>query len=128
MSNQSISVDEALVLIAKGENISNFNVSVSANLDAVAAFKLRKNGVEVLEKFITYNDEDLAHDDDFDEGEWKLLPSMIAEENLEEVDVKLTINKDIKIWLKNNKVELDILLTNLLKNYYDTDELIHKNK
>lgn len=81
MSKETTTVSHVLSLIREDKHVDNFEVNVKEPLDAMDAFHLRKNGFHVPDELITYNDEDIAYDPDFDDGEWsKPLQEMTPDE------------------------------------------------
>ena len=74
-----VSVDKALELISSGKSLESYEVVVDEPLDAVKAFHLRKNGISVPDELISYEDDNLAYDEDFDEDEWTKLPQKMDE-------------------------------------------------
>lgn len=125
MNSSKISVNQALTMIAKGEVIDPSAVVVEHEIDAMDAFHLRKNGIEVPDELITYDDKDLAYDEDFDDYHWIKLDSPVDETEWN-VSIELTIDDKIKEWIAKNNIDLSKLLSSLLHNYYQTDQSIHK--
>ena len=121
-----LSVKEALQLIEQGESLESYEVAITEPLDAVAAFHLRKQGIEVPEDLITYEDEDLTYDEAFDTAEWKRLPETVDEPSFE-LAYQLALTDDEQKWLTDQNVDLNKLLSELLKNYIRTDRLIRNS-
>jgi hypothetical protein len=118
-----ISVDQALELISRGVSLESYDVAIDKPLDAVKAFHLRKNGVNVPDDLISYEDDDLSYDEDFDEGEWTRLPKKI-DENIFDLANGLSLTDEERKWLEEKDVEINVLLSQLLKSYIKTDKLI----
>ncbi len=125
MNKAKISAKEALAMVREGKSLDLFEVEVNHSLDAMDAFHLRKYGVHVPEKLITYEDEDLAYDEDFDDEEWQRLEGLVDETD-PNIQVELIVEKEVKKWIKDNDIPLSDLLSRLLHNYYRTEQLIHK--
>ncbi len=122
-----LTAKDALQLIAKGESLADYEVSVTEPLDAVDAFNLRKNGIEVPDELITYEDEDLTYDEAFDEPEWQRLSEKVEEPSFE-IAYQLSLTEDEQEWLANKKIDVQALLSELLKNYIRTDRLIQREQ
>lgn len=112
-------------MISEGKSLEAFEVEINHNIDAIDAFHLRKHGVHVPEELITYEDEDLAYDEDFDDEEWERLEGLVDETD-PNIQVELMVEKEVKEWLNENDIPLSDLLSRLLHNYYRTEQLIHK--
>lgn len=122
---KKISVDKALKLISSGEPLENYDVTINKPVDAIKAFHLRKNGISVPDNLISYDDSDLIYDEDFDEGEWVKIPASVNE-NIYELTYGLSLTEDEIKWLKDKDVEISTLLSQLLRSYIQTDQLITK--
>lgn len=121
MSDLALTVNEALSKIENGESVAGYDVQVTDELDAVKAFHLRNNGIEVPDDLITYEDDDLAYDADFDEDNWTLVSGSVNEETA--VIVALDLEQDVKNWVAEKDVKLDTLLKQLLRNFYESHQL-----
>ncbi len=120
-----IAAKKALELINAGKSIDSYEVVVTESIDAMNAFHLRKNGVNVPEDLITYADEDLAFDEDIDNEDWQPLEGYVDETDWN-VNVNLVVEKEVKHWLSKNNIEIAELLSSLLHSYYKADQLVHK--
>jgi len=126
MNSGKISASQALLLIAEGKSVDPAKVEVTDELDAMDAFQLRKSGVEVPDELITYHDEDLAYDEDFDNYQWTKLDTAV-DENEWNLQIELAVDPTIKDWIEKNNIKLSELLSSLLYEYYKTDTQIHKD-
>lgn len=122
-----VSVDKALELISSGKSLESYEVVVDEPLDAVKAFHLRKNGISVPDELISYEDDNLAYDEDFDEDEWTKLPQKMDEYMFELAD-SLSLTDEERKWLEEKDIELNKLLSQLLKSYILTDKIITKEE
>ncbi|MEM9991284.1 MAG: hypothetical protein AAF738_05930 [Bacteroidota bacterium] len=122
-----ISAQRALELLSEGISISDHDVIVTQALDAVQAFQLRKNGIAVPDHLITYHDEDLEYDEDFDGANWEKLPQAVDERLLDTMHF-LSLTDEERKWITLNKINLDVLLSQLLKNYIHTTQMISKTR
>lgn len=127
MTRSTIGVEKALQLISSGDSLERYDVAIDKPLDAVKAFHLRKHGITVPDDLISYEDEDLTYDEDFDEGEWIKLPQNTAETSTE-LAYSLSLNYEEQKWLAENDIEINTLLSQLLKNYIQTDKLVRDGK
>lgn len=118
--------EEALKMIAAGNSPAPSDVVVTGPVKAVHAFRLRKNGIQVPEDLITYNDEDLAYDADIDGGNWVAVPGRVDEFTY--LPVELSVTPEINEWVHRNNVNVSELLTKLLSGYYQADQLVHKGQ
>ncbi len=125
MSKDRITVKKALELIKEGKSLSSFEVVFEETIDAIKAFHLRKNGIDVPDQFITYEDEDLTYDEDIDNTDWQKLDGYVDETD-SNINVDLVVEKEVKNWLTKNNIKVEELLSNLLHNYYQTDQIVHR--
>ncbi|MEL7124162.1 MAG: hypothetical protein AAFO07_32300, partial [Bacteroidota bacterium] len=109
MENKKISIQEALALISKGEDIVPGAVEVKEEIDAIDAFHLRKNGVKVPDNLITYKDENLQFDEEIDHSGWHKLPSNI-DETSPNLIVSLDLESEIREWLNKKNIDVSRLL------------------
>ncbi|MEZ4987934.1 MAG: hypothetical protein R2795_23375 [Saprospiraceae bacterium] len=126
MKKTLISIEKALTMISKGESIEYYDVEINSPIDAVKAFHLRKKGVEVPDSLISYDDNDLAYDDDFDHEEWTKMPKKI-DENKFELACELSLNEEELRWLGEKNIAVNTLLSQLLKNFIETNRLIQQS-
>lgn len=122
---EKIAAKEALALINAGKSIDSYKVMVTESMDAMNAFHLRKNGVDVPDDLITYDDADIAYDPEFDDYEWERTDLDPLNDLKEKLTVSIEINEDIKEWIQKNGIEVNHLLEELLQNFYSTYQLIN---
>ncbi|MBK6904234.1 MAG: hypothetical protein IPH04_15895 [Saprospirales bacterium] len=73
MTQNKISVSEALKRIEQGQSIADYSIDFDRiKVEALDVMKLAKAGVMVPEESIYYEDDDIVNDEDF-EGEWKRI-------------------------------------------------------
>lgn len=127
MNNTTISADTALTLLSKGENIKNLQIDfANTKIKAIDAFKLGKEGIDVPDELIYYDDEDIAYDPEFDDYEWErtdIDPLTLLEE---QITVNINIEKNIKEWIQKNDIDMKPLLEELVRNFYSTQQLVNK--
>jgi len=84
---------------------------------------LNRNGIRVPEDLIYYNDNDIDFSNDpewTDEEISKVTQSLKLAETL-------PVDKEIKDWLKKEKIDINTLAAQLIKNFYETVKNIQKN-
>ena len=124
METNKISVDEALKQIRAGNFNSNAEIIFSdEKIDAFDAILLGKNGIDVPEELIQYDDDKIDYsdippitDDDLTSGKIKWLHK-----------AEFLIPKEVEDWLKEEKIDLNTLLSDLVVNFYKTIKNIQKN-
>ena len=84
---------------------------------------LNRNGIQVPENLIYYNDDDIDFSDD---------PELSDEEiNRINLSLKLADNlpveQEIKEWIKKERIDVNTLAAQLIKNFYETVKNIQKN-
>jgi hypothetical protein len=117
MKNKIINQHEALKLIEAGEDISVYQVVFNQEkIEALQAILLGRNKIDVPSELIFYDDDAIDYTDDpditdkdFETGEliWNIKTS-------------LPIDKDIKDWITKEKIDVDKLLSKLMRNFYET--------
>lgn len=124
-----LSVEEALNEIEQGESLKGKEVDFADRpIKAMDALQLGLEGIDVPEHLITYNDEDIAYDPEFDDHEWErtdIDPVALAETPL---TVTLDLSLEVRVWLEEEKIATDELLTTLLEQFYEAQKLIQKTK
>jgi len=121
-----ISVGEALKKIDKGLSLSEYAIDFEhVKVEALDVMKLAKNGVQVPEEVIYYDDEAIQHDEAFD-GEWQHINYDPVAQVSEATEVKITLKKEVKNWVESQNIQLEQLIENLLDNFYQTQQLITK--
>jgi len=127
MNSKSITTQQAIVLLERGEKIAGFEVDFEGEkIKAIDAFKLGKGGIDVPEEFIEYKDEDVAYDPEVDEYERERVDYDPLSIIKEQIDIKIKIDSDIKAWIQSNDIKIDRLVEELVKNFYATNKLIQR--
>jgi len=124
MKTNKISVEQAIILIKENKFNSGFEVYFNDNkIDAFDAISLGKNGVDVPEELIVYDDEKIDYsdippitDEDIKSGKIKWIHK-----------VEIPLRKEVEDWIKNEKIDINILLADLVENFYKTVKSISKN-
>ena len=110
--------------IKQDENFDN--ITVVFNNERILwknALILGKNGFEVPQELIDYDDENINYSD--------ITP--ITDEDIESGKIKWTINteltldKEIKDWIKKENINLNEFAAKLIQNFYDNIKSLPKN-
>jgi len=117
MGNKIINQHDAIKLIEAGEDISAYQVVFNQEkIEALQAILLGRNKIDFPSELIFYDDNTIDYTDDpditdkdFETGEliWNIKTS-------------LPIDKDIKDWITKEKIDVDKLLSKLIRNFYET--------
>lgn len=124
MNNHKISVKEALALIKN----NNFNTNIeidfaNVKINAFDAVLLGKNGIDVPDELIEYDDDKIDYSD---------IPA-ITDEDIASGKIKWTINaeipleKEISDWIKKEDINLNEFAAKLIRNFYEGIKSLPKN-
>jgi len=124
MDSKKIYWKSALDLIEKGENIENIVVDFSnEKILWDKAMIFGEKGIVVPDDLIEYDDDNIDYTDspaitqeDIDTGKIKWI-----------YKAEIPIKKEINEWIKNEKIDMNKLLTDLVENFYQTLKSINKN-
>jgi len=124
MKKNKITVAQALNLLKENKFNSEFELIFSdEKIGVFDAVLLAKNGIDVPEELIVYDDDKIDYSD---------IPA-ITEEDIESGRIKwihkaeIPISKEIEVWIKKEKIDINILLADLLENFYKTIKIMHLN-
>jgi hypothetical protein len=124
MDTNIINQAKAIELIKNGFFNSEYQIVFdNTTIDALDVILLGKNGVDVPENLINYNDSNLDYSD---------IPP-ITDEDIETGKIKWIINAEIPLeseisnWIKIQNIDINQLTTQLIKNFYQTMINIQKN-
>lgn len=130
-ANHSISVQEAIDILRSGKDLDKIILSDLGNtpVKVIDALLLAENGFVVPDGNIVYDDKDIQYDPDFDEVEWGApIPFRQFKAELsetEELMVKVQVkNEGMKEWLRSNRTKLDKIVSKLLEDLYQTEQLL----
>lgn len=119
MRNHKISVSEALRKLEAGESVTDYSIDFDRiKVEALDVMKLSKGGIEVPEAAIYYDDDDIAFDEDF-ESNWVKVDTSTQSK----IEVRITLQNDIKQWIEDNHVPLDQLMEKLLEGFYRAQKM-----
>ena len=124
MKANKISASEAVNLIKKGTFSSYYEIDfTNAKINVFDAVLLGKNGVDVPEELIEYDDDKIDYSD---------IPA-ITDEDIESGKIKWTINtelvleKEITDWIKKENINISEFAAKLIRNFYDGVKSLPKN-
>ena len=124
MNSVNISVKKAISLIKKKEFKSKYKIDFkNEKIDALDAILLGKNGINVPEDLIEYDDDKIDYSD---------IPE-ITDKDIEEGKIKWTMNaelnldNDIRDWIKKENINLNEFAAKLIRNFYETIKSLPKN-
>lgn len=123
MKKIKINQIEALKFLKEGKNISNYSIEFNdEKIEAIQAIELGKNKINVPEHLIYYDDNSIDFSDDPNITQKDIESSKISWM----INTSLPLDLEIKEWIKQEKIDVDKLLTQLVRNFYDTFKNIHK--
>ena len=108
---------DVLKILEQGIEIKDILIDFnneSVEFKDVALFN--RNGIRVSKELIYYNDDEIDFSDDSD----------ITDKDLEtgkliwNVNTSLPLDKEIKDWIVNEKIDINKLIVKLVRNFYDT--------
>ena len=124
METKKISVEQAIDLIKKDEYNSKYEIAFTdKKIDAFDAILLGKNGIEVPDELIEYDDDKIDYSD---------IPA-ITDEDIESGKIRWTINtelaleKEIADWIKKEDINVGEFAANLIRNFYKGMKSLPKN-
>jgi hypothetical protein len=124
MKTNKISVEQALNLVKENKFNSDYEINfANSKIDAFDAVLLGKNGIDVPEELIIYDDDKIDYSD---------IPP-ITDEDIENGKIKwihkaeVPIRKEVEDWIHKERIDINILLADLVENFYNTVKNISKN-
>jgi len=117
MKNKIINQHDAIKLIEAGEDISAYQVVFNQEkIEALQAILLGRNKIDVPSELIFYDDDatDFTDDPDITDKDFE------TGELIWNIKTSLPIDKDIKDWITKEKIDVDKLLSKLMRNFYET--------
>ena len=124
METKKISVEQAIDLIKKDEYNSKYEIAFNdQKIDAFDAILLGKNGIEVPDELIEYDDDKIDYSD---------IPA-ITDDDIESGKIRWTINtelaleKEIADWIKKEDINVGEFAANLIRNFYKGMKSLPKN-
>jgi len=124
METKKISVEQAIDLIKKDEYNSKYEIAFNdQKIDAFDAILLGKNGIEVPDELIEYDDDKIDYSD---------IPA-ITDEDIESgkirwtINTELTLEKEIADWIKKEDINVGEFAANLIRDFYKGMKSLPKN-
>ncbi len=124
MKNKNLNWKSVIKLINNGDKTDN--ITIEFDTEKILwkdAMLLGKSGFEVPDEYIDYDDENIDYSDnpaitqeDIDTGKIKWI-----------YKAEIPIRQEINDWAKNEKIDMNTLLSDLVENFYKTVKNIHKN-
>ena len=117
MENKIINQHDAIKLIEAGEDISAYQVVFNQEkIEALQAILLGRSKIDVPSELIFYDDDatDFTDDPDITDKDFE------TGELIWNIKTSLPIDKDIKDWITKEKIDVDKLLSKLMRNFYET--------
>lgn len=120
-----ISAKEAIDLIKQNQFSSAYRVEFgNERIEAHDALLLGRNGIEVPEELIVYDDNKIDYSDippvtDNDIAEGKIEWTLLAE---------ITLEEEIAEWLKKEDIDINKFAGDLIRNFYYNLQSSYKNK
>jgi hypothetical protein len=117
MAKQSINQKKAVELLRGGQSVTDYDIQFNdEKVEALDAYLLRKNGIELPDYFVYYDDESIDFDDDAD-----ITTEDFENEKLVRVlRAEVAVDKEIVDWVSQENVNVNQLLSNLMKDFYKT--------
>ena len=123
MKQTVINQKKAIQLLENGKNILSYTIEFNdEKIEALQAILLGKNKIKVP-KHLIYNDDTIDFSDDSDITNKDLKTGKISWN----ITASFPLDNEIKEWIKKQDVDINKLLPQLVKNFYDTVKKIHKN-
>jgi hypothetical protein len=112
---QTINQKKAIELLRGGQIVSDYEIRFNDDqVEALDAFLLRKNGIVLPDHLVFYDDESIDFDDDAD-----ITTEDFENEKLVRVlRAEIVVDKEIADWVSRGNVNVNQLLTNLMKDFY----------
>ena len=124
MKTNKITVQQAIDLINKNQYNSKFEIGfTSEKVNVFDAILLGKNGIDVPENLIEYDDEKIDYSD---------IPA-ITDEDIKTGKIKWTINTELALeqeitdWIKKENINIGEFAANLIRSFYKGVKSIQKN-
>lgn len=124
MEQNIIIVKKAVALIKNNKLTHQFKVDFkNQKVDALDAILLGKNGIEVPEEIIEYDDDKIDFSD---------IPE-ITDKDISDGKIKWTVNADIPLdkevtdWLSKENININEFAAKLIRNFYENINSLPKN-
>lgn len=120
----SIDWKELVILLKNGQIPENYDIVFSNEIiDAKDVALLNRYGYRVPQELIKYNDSDIDFSEDPDLTEDEVVK---IKSSFDLIDT-LIVEQEIKEWIKREKIDINTLAAQLIRNFYETVKNIQKN-
>ena len=115
MAKQTINQQKAVELLRGGQTLGDYDMRFNDDkVEALDAFLLRKNGIALPDHLVYYDDDGIDFEDDAD-----ITTEDVEHEKLVRVlRAEIAIDKEIADWVSQGNINVNQLLTNLMKDFY----------
>ena len=115
MSKTIINQTQAIALLKENKSLKKYEIRFdSAKVEALDVLLLGKNGVRVPPELIYYDDDSIDFSDDPDLTDEDIPSGKIQWK----IHAELSLEEDVRTWIRKEKIELDTLLSSLLTAYF----------
>jgi hypothetical protein len=123
MKKPIINQMQAIDLLKREVALDSYEIKFDATpVEALDAFLLRKNGVLIPDNLVYYDDDAIDFSDDPDLTDEDLATSKIKWL----VRAELSLDEEVKVWIHEERINLDELLSNLVTAFYKNVKSIPK--
>jgi hypothetical protein len=115
MIAKTINQTKAVELLRSGQSISGYQIQFTEDkVEALDAFLLRKNGIELPDYLVFYDDESIDFGDDVDIS----AEDFVHEKLVRVLRAEVVVDQEIADWVSQDNINVNQLLTNLMKDFY----------
>ncbi len=123
MEKSVINQAQAVDLLKNHKSLKGFEIRFDTTpIEALDAFLLRKNGVTVPDNLIFYDDNAIDFSDDPDLTDEDLATGKIKWV----VKAEISLDEEVKLWIQEEKINLNTLLADLVTSFYKNVKSIPK--
>lgn len=120
MNNSKLNWEKAIELLKNGEKVLQTDIEFT---DKQIPFRdvsfLNKNSIRVPENLVFYDDQNIDFSD-IPEITDEEITAFETSQKLSKVTTSLSLGKDIKNWIKEENIDIDKLVSQLMTNFYHT--------
>ncbi|MBN8682099.1 MAG: hypothetical protein J0L99_05585 [Chitinophagales bacterium] len=112
---QTINQKKAVELLRGGQSVSDYTIYFNDDkVEALDAFLLRKNGIDLPDSLVFYDDASINFEDDAD-----LAAGDFEEDKLVRIlRAEVVIDNEIADWVTQSNINVNQLLSNLMRDFY----------
>ncbi len=112
---------KALEFIKNGHSIINYDIEITEQkVEALDALLLGENNVIIPSSLIYYNDEEIDYSDNPDITDVDFKHGLLTQS----INIRLKTRADINDWIKSSKINLDLLASKLIEDFYDNMQVV----